>query len=255
MSYELKQKIPDPEVLLSLTPEELGEVLLPIFRERQRNNTGLNFYNYLNEFHQHEEIYPRHYQDRISSAINEAMLWLINSGLVAPNLSQTYGNWMFITRRGMELNSAEKFRDFKQALLLSPKLLHPIIAEKAWPTFIRGKRDTAVFEAFKEVEIAVRTAGNYDARVLGVDLMRKAFDSDNGPLTDMSLPASEREALSHLFAGAIGSYKNPSSHRTVVISESIEAGEMLILASHLMRIVEYRAARRTLAAVPASATP
>ncbi len=47
--------------------------------------------------------------------------------------------------------------------------------------------------------------------------MRKAFNPDNGPLTRASDPVAEREALMHLFAGAIGSYKNPHSHRNVVI--------------------------------------
>ena len=70
--------------------------------------------------------------------------------------------------------------------------------------------------------------------------MRDAFNKDSGPLTDNSLPEPERIAMQHLFAGAIGYYKNPSSHRDVVISDPIEASEMIILASHLMRIIESR---------------
>ena len=70
--------------------------------------------------------------------------------------------------------------------------------------------------------------------------MRKAFDKTSGPLSDQQQPEAEREALSHLFAGAIGSYKNPHSHRTVTVNDATEAQEMAILASHLLRIIDSR---------------
>ena len=70
--------------------------------------------------------------------------------------------------------------------------------------------------------------------------MRKAFDKMTGPLSDMQQPEAEREALALLFAGAIGSYKNPHSRRTVAINDETEAQEMVVLTSHLLRIVDSR---------------
>jgi hypothetical protein len=51
---------------------------------------------------------------------------------------------------------------------------------------------------------------------------------------------AEREALMHLFSGAIGYAKNPPSHRDVGINAQ-EAARLIIFASHLFEIVEQRA--------------
>lgn len=104
--------------------------------------------------------------------------------------------------------------------------------------FMRGEYDVAVFQAMKAVEIAVREASG--SSELGVKLMRDAFRPDNGPLTDRSTEKGEQEARMSLFAGAIGSFKNPQSHRDVNLEDAGEAMEVIMLANHLLRIVDGR---------------
>jgi uncharacterized protein (TIGR02391 family) len=74
-----------------------------------------------------------------------------------------------------------------------------------------------------------------------VPLMRKAFKPDGGPLADMDADPGEREATSALFAGAVGVFKNASSHRQVDYDDPTEAAEVVLLADLLIRILNQRA--------------
>ncbi len=139
---------------------------------------------------------------------------------------------------GQQLHTRTDGNEHGEANWLPRQQLHPRIGEKAAAAFIRGDYDTAVFQAFKEVEVSVREAGGYNNTDIGVPLMRKAFGKA-GPLADAQAPEAEGEARAHLFAGAIGSYKNPSSHRNVTI-RAAKAAEIIVLASHLLGIVDER---------------
>lgn len=140
------------------------------------------------------------------------------------------------TKKGVQLKEDHFQRLIGKWTLVPSLLFHPLIVKKAYPALTREEFDTAVFRAFKAVEVRIRELSGLPSDLVGAALMRKAFDVDTGPLTDLSAPRAEREARSHLFTGAIGCYKNPHSHRDVELTFN-EAFEMLLVASHLLQIL------------------
>jgi uncharacterized protein (TIGR02391 family) len=239
MSKDIYSLLPDPESLLTLEPEELAGVVIEHFNSLPASEQrSIHPDNFVNPNGSLVNRYPRDYQVRVAKALMEAWEWLVREGLLARQPGSP--GWYFITRRGERMKNTTDLEAYRKGNLLPKHMLHPLIASKVWSTFLRGDYDTAVFQSFKEVEVAVRAAGGFADEDLGITLMRKAFDAQKGPLANHSVPESEREALAHLFAGAIGSYKNPHSHRTVAITDPTEAVEMIMLASHLLKIVDSR---------------
>src|SRR5260221_3161035 len=55
-------------------------------------------------------------------------------------------------------------------------MFHPSLPNACWNAFRSSDYDTAVFEAFKFVEVAVRKKVGFSAKDFGVRLMEMAFD-------------------------------------------------------------------------------
>jgi len=237
---ELPRDIHDVQVMLALEPEELGAKMLFLMRERE--NSSFNLEGIIREPWSGEIVsgrpqYPRHAKEKAQLAISEAFAWLLAQGLIIPHGAN---GWVTLSRRARKFQNEAEFANYAVARRLPKDALHPNISGPVWMSFMRGEFETAAFQAMKAVEVAVREAAGLGANDIGVALMRKAFDAAKGPLTDMTAERGERQSLSDLFAGAIGSYKNPHSHRKVTVVDPAEAAEIVMLANHLLRIVDSR---------------
>lgn len=237
---KLTSLISNPDDMLALAPEELAGYLVEYFNALPSDeSTSISRHNF-SLGHTVAE-YPAEKAKACQHALMEAWSVLEREGLVARKPEDNRG-WFFLTRRGRKLKNRLEFAAFRHSNLFPTDSIHPELAQKVYPLFLRGDYETAIFQAFKIVEVAVRNgAPTLDAKLYGVDLVRKAFHPDSGPMTDMAEPIAEREALQALFAGAIGRFKNPTSHRNVPVTSPSETVEVLMFASHLLRVVDDRA--------------
>jgi uncharacterized protein (TIGR02391 family) len=241
VTVTLLQLFPQPDDLLALDPEELAGALIEVIPSVSQS-AGFNFADLTNQvFRPDGSGYPswgpKH--DQAIEALAEALAWLQTQIIIVRNPSQP-SEWFQLTRRGRKLLSRGDVQAFRKGRTLPLELLQPALAEKVHYLFLRGDYDTAVFQAFKEVEVAVRTAASLPTDLLGKDLMMKAFNH-TGRLRDTNLAKAEAEAEMFLFAGGMGRGKNPSSHRAVGLG-AVEAARLIIFASFLLEIVEQRAA-------------
>jgi uncharacterized protein (TIGR02391 family) len=201
---------------------------------------GGNIVAQLGTINQHSffdsSLIPLPYPPAIRRILLEAWSWLESEGFLVRE-TDTVGASFFLTRRGKAIKSWTDFNAFRKGQLLPRHQIHPSIAAKVYPTFLRGDYDTAIFQAYREVEVAVRLAGNLPQGMIGEKLMRTAFAPGSGPLCDIQLPTGEQEAMAHLFAGAFGFYRNSTAHRYVP-TDPEQAAEVIMFASQLLRIVD-----------------
>ena len=239
----LLKHLPDEEQLLHRSLDEIGGCILQALVEERANNLRYKFHP-KNEisgcFPAHGGRYRHETWNQLQHILMEAFSWLQVEGLVAETPEQSNTGWQFVTRRG--LAAASDFGGYRSGKGLDREHLVEPLSQRAWPLFIAGQFDAAIMQAFKEVEIAVRSAGGFRQEDYGVDLMRRAFNPEKGQLTDARAPAGERDALASLFSGAIGYFKNPQSHRNVGTIDPRDAVELIMLANHLLRVIASRSA-------------
>jgi hypothetical protein len=200
----LEQLIPDAEVLLAFAPEELAQLVLEAAKRQLQNGmvqqSSLALITAGRGMAAYQTSPYTGREKEVELAVAEAWNWLRVLGLLVP-ASGMNGNHGFcvISRRGQSISTNESVKRFQEAAAFPKSILHPSIADKVWLDIVRGDLADAVFAAFRAVEEAVRHAGNFSAADYGIELIRKAFHPDSGPLTDTSQEKGEREALSHLF--------------------------------------------------------
>lgn len=208
----------------ALPVDRLGMEILRQFA----NGTEPHLYNYLNSW-RNAGLDAR---SPTMHALSEACDWLRNRGLVSESNGIDRG---FITRLGHEV--LERGIGFLGAVTKLNDDLHPRIASVR-RQFLLGEYELAAFAAMKQVEVRVRELGGFADADIGRNLMRAAFKPGEGPLRNPAAESGEQQGMSDLFAGAIGVFKNPTSHRVVTFDDPAEAAEVIGLASLLLRILD-----------------
>ncbi|WP_420625519.1 TIGR02391 family protein [Candidatus Poriferisodalis sp.] len=168
-------------------------------------------------------------------AVQEAVAWLYNRGLIASDLSQSSEHAIFVTRAGHD--ALKLGLEHVRAIHSLNEGLHPDIERRARRQFLLGEYEQAVFVSMKAVEVRVRDLSALGDHLVGVPLMNQAF-GDGGPLADPAADPGERQGRRALFAGAYAVLRNPAGHRDVNYDDVAEAAEAVAAASLLMRILD-----------------
>ncbi len=223
----------EPETLRTLSAAECALILL----RQMAKGSDLNANSMMRGAQQAYEYNNEPDVPLLLNRLSDSWAWLESRGCIGPSSTQT-GDWRRLTTRGIQLAESDHVLAVIEAEDRLSLNLHPTLESKVRPIYSLGDYETAAIAAMKAIEVRVRTLSGESDSAVGVNLMRNAFKKDGGSLADVDADPGEQVATMELFAGAIGTFKNPASHRTVDYADPTEAAEIVLLADLLMRLLD-----------------
>lgn len=162
---------PPIETALKLKPEDLAIPLLKciLYEEKQGNFVALTL---LCKHTIDQKYATGKDNEQVLKLFTEAWLWLEREIFIAPNPHYSPGihGPIYVTKRGKDLADQSDITKYLKSRLIPPEVLDPVLANKVLHLFTRGDYDTAVFQAFKEVEVRVRRAASLPQELLGSEV-------------------------------------------------------------------------------------
>lgn len=143
----------------------------------------------------------------------------------------------FPTKVGFRFSEREFRKVVEKYALMPESYIHPVIVKKCFSLLKSGEFDSAVMQAFKAIEVITREKIGATSDIFGERLLKKAFNPDDGILTNHKLPKSERSALLNYITGAFAFYRNSSSHRDLEL-DFVATFDRIAVASDLLKIIE-----------------
>lgn len=235
---------PDIATLEAAPLHDVAAVVLQLAKAQRRHRFHKsNLVGLADVYESNSPGHPQWQQGaRARAVVAEAVAWLFSQNLFADDGEPGVSAAHMVTRLGHSIKTREDFSSYANGSLLPRELLRVDLAEIVLPLFLAGHYDDAVGAAFKRLEIMIRHEGKYSDEDYGVEMARKAFGK-GGALEDVSTVKSEREAFAHLYAGALGYFKNPHSHRDVGIDDACIAASRILFANELMALLHLRILR------------
>ena len=143
----------------------------------------------------------------------------------------------FPTKVGFRFPEREFRRVIKKYSVMPESYVHPIIVEKCFSLLSKGEYESAVIQAFKAIETTTRAKIGAPNDMFGERLLKKAFNPDEGVLTNYKIPKAERFAFLNYITGAFSYYRNSSTHRDIEL-DFVSAFDRIAVASDLLKAIE-----------------